>query len=136
MLLMPLVAFGQTPPPEVDQALRARATEFFQDFVDGQYRKAFALVAEESQDEYFSSSKAEIKSFHIDSIQYNDNFTEATVNLTVTRTWRFQATGGADRSADEDSLENRERKVGVVQQGPTQYLCHCHGPHRRHRDRA
>ena len=90
MLLMPLVAFGQTPPPEVDQALRARTTEFFQDFVDGQYRKAFALVAEESQDGFFSSSKAEIKSFHIDSIQYNDNFTDATVNLTVTRTWRFQ----------------------------------------------
>lgn len=90
VLLVPLVAFGQTPPPDVDQALRARATELFQDFVDGQFRKAFPLVAEDSQDGYFNSTKAELKSFHIDSIQYNDDFTKATVNLTAMRTWRIQ----------------------------------------------
>lgn len=90
LFLLPLLAFGQKPPAEVDQALRARATEFFQDFVDAQYRKAFALVAEEAQEEYFASPKAELKAFKIDNIKYNDEFTEAVVNLIVKRVWKFQ----------------------------------------------
>src|SRR5580658_2939209 len=90
LLLLPLVAFGQTPPAGVDQALRARANEFFQDFVDGQYRKAFTMVAEEAQDEYFGSPKAELRAFKIDNIKYNDEFTEAVVNLIVKRVWKFQ----------------------------------------------
>lgn len=90
LLLLPLFAFGQTPPPEVDQALRARATEFFQDFVEGQYRKAFALVADDSQDAYFTSAKAEMKSFKIDSIKYSPDFAKATVTLMVKRMWQFQ----------------------------------------------
>jgi hypothetical protein len=90
VLLLPMVAFGQTPPADVDQALRARATEFFQDFVDGQYRKAYALVAEEAQEEYFASPKAELKEFKIDNIQYNDEFTEAVVKLIVKRVLKFQ----------------------------------------------
>jgi hypothetical protein len=90
LLLLPLVAFGQTPPPEVDQALRARATEFFQDFVEGKYSKAFVLVAEDSQDAFFSSGKAELKSFKIDSIKYSADFAKATVNFIVKRPWRFQ----------------------------------------------
>jgi hypothetical protein len=95
LLMLPLVAFvqtafGQTPPAGVDQALRARANEFFQYFVDGQYRKAFPIVAEEAQDEYFGSPKAELKAFKIDNIKYNDEFTEAIVNLMVKRVWKFQ----------------------------------------------
>jgi hypothetical protein len=90
MLLFPLVLFGQTPPAEVDQALRARANEFFQDFVDGQYRKALSLVAEDTQEEYFASPKAELKAFKIDNILYNDDFSKATVNLTVKRVLKFQ----------------------------------------------
>jgi hypothetical protein len=89
-LFLPLIASAQVPPAEVDQTLRARATEFFQDFVDGQYRKAFDLVAEQTKDEFFASSKVEIKKFQIDDIQYNDDFSKATVNLTVNRIWRYQ----------------------------------------------
>jgi len=90
LLLLPLALFGQAPPADVDQALRARATEFFQDFVDGQYRKALSLVAEETQEEYFASPKAELKAFKIDNIQYNDDFSKATMNLTVKRVLKFQ----------------------------------------------
>src|ERR1700722_3691405 len=90
LLFLPLIAFSQTPPPGVDQALRARAAEFFQDFVDGQYRKALTLVADDTQEEYFASPKAELKTFKIDNIQYNDDFTKATMNLTVKRVLRFQ----------------------------------------------
>ena len=81
---------AQSPPAEVDQALRARTTEFFQDFVEGKYTKAFDFVAEQSRDEYFASSKANIKEFHIDNIQYSDNFSRATVNLSVKVWWTVQ----------------------------------------------
>jgi hypothetical protein len=90
LFLLPLVVFGQVPPPEVDQALRARANEFFQDFVDGQYRKALSLVAEDTQEEYFASPKAELKSYKIDNILYDDSFSKATINLTVKRVLKFQ----------------------------------------------
>jgi hypothetical protein len=89
-MLLPSAAFGQKPSAEVDQALRARANEFFQYFVDGQYRKAYSLVAEEAQDEFFGSPKAELKEFKIDNIKYNDSFSEAIVNLMVKRVWKFQ----------------------------------------------
>ena len=114
LFLFPLVIFGQTPPAEVDQALRARATEFFQDFVDGQYRKALSLVAEDTQEEYFASPKAELKSFKIDNIQYNDEFSKATMNLTVKRVLKFQGQDDDAGSADDHDLEDRERKVDVV----------------------
>ena len=73
----------ETAPPEVDEALRARVTEFFGYHVKGEFRKAMVMVAEETQDEYFASQKTRYESFKIDSIRYTDNFTKAVVNLTV-----------------------------------------------------
>src|SRR5580704_17475997 len=81
------------PPPAIDQALRARATEFFQDFVDKKYRQALELVADDTQDEYFSSTKAELKGFSIDSIAYRDNFTDATVKIKVKQVLQMKAEG-------------------------------------------
>jgi hypothetical protein len=88
--MLPLLAFAQAPPPEVDQALRARVTEFYQDHVDGNFRKAFDLVAEDTKDYYFGSSKTQFKSFRIDKVEYSDNFTKANVTLTVQRTMAMQ----------------------------------------------
>lgn len=89
LFLLPLAAMAQAPPPEVDQALRARVTEFFQDHVDGNFRKAFDLVAEDTKDYYFSTAKTQYKSFKIDEIKYSDNFDKAEVHLTCQRMWRM-----------------------------------------------
>jgi len=90
-VFLPLVAFAQTPsvqpPADVDAALRARVTEFFQDFVDGKYRAVMDLVAEDTQEEYFASGKAQIKQFNIRDIKYDSGFEHATVNSTVKRVW-------------------------------------------------
>lgn len=64
-------------PPAVDEALRARITEFFQDHVDGKFRQAEALVAEECKDFYYTSNKPQYLSFEINKIYYSDNFTKA-----------------------------------------------------------
>jgi hypothetical protein len=97
LLLVPAAVFGQipspAPAPEVDQALRSRVTEFFQDFVDGKFRLAINLVADDTQDEYFSSPKAEIKSFQIDGIDYSGDFTKANVQMTVKQVWKLKAEG-------------------------------------------
>jgi hypothetical protein len=65
------------PPADVDQALRARITEFFDLHVKGEFRKAEALVADDTKDLYYSSSKTKYLSFEIGRIDYSDNFTRA-----------------------------------------------------------
>ena len=49
---------AEAPSPEVDQALRARIAEFYQDHVGGKFRQAEALVAEETKDYFYSASQA------------------------------------------------------------------------------
>lgn len=66
-------------PPEVDQALRDRATKFFQAHVDGKYRQAEQYVAEDTKDSYYNSQKPHYLSFEIKKISYSDNFTKAKV---------------------------------------------------------
>ena len=90
LLLIPLLALAQAPLPEVDEALRARVTEFYQDHVDGNFRRAFDLVAEDTKDYYFGTNKTQFKSFHIDKIEYSDNSTKAVVTLTVQRPMTMQ----------------------------------------------
>ena len=89
-LFIPIVLFAQepkpaAPPAEVDQALRERASAFLQYQVDGNFRKAFDLVAEDSKDFYFSIAKTKILSFKIDEIVYSGNFSQATVRATTSR---------------------------------------------------
>lgn len=91
LALLPVLAFAQTPPPEVEQALRARVTEFFQYHVDGNFRKAYDLVAEDTKDYYFAAQKFQFKSFRIDGVKFSDNFTKAEVTVTGERMWQPRA---------------------------------------------
>jgi hypothetical protein len=77
-------------PEKIDKALRARVTEFFQYHVDGTFKKALDLVADETQDEYFNSAKIKLKSFKLDDIKYSDKFDKATVTTTITRDWEIR----------------------------------------------
>jgi hypothetical protein len=108
LLLVPAAVVAQTPSPaapaEVEQALRTRVTEFFQDFVDGKFRQAINLVAEDTQDEYFSGPKAEIKAFQIDQISYSDDFAKATVTLKVKQVWRMKAEGFMQEMVVDSSM--------------------------------
>jgi hypothetical protein len=95
--LLPLLAWAQTPaattpgaPPDVDKALRARVSQFFQYHVDGDFRKAYDLVAEDTKDEYFAAGKMKLKSFEIVDIKYSDDFRQAEVNTTAEMVWNIQ----------------------------------------------
>ena len=65
------------PPADVDQALRARITEFYQDHVEGKFRQAEALVAEDTKDFFYNGNKTKYLSFEIKSITYSDGYTRA-----------------------------------------------------------
>ena len=69
------------PPDDVDRALRARINEFYQDHVDGKFRQAEALVAEDTKDLFYSASKPKYLSFEVVSIAYSVNFTRASVTM-------------------------------------------------------
>jgi len=70
------------PPAGVDEALRARITEFYHYHVTEEYRKAEKLVAEDSQDIYYTHNKPHYLNFEIANIDYSDDFTKANVRVT------------------------------------------------------
>jgi hypothetical protein len=78
----------QKAPPHIDEALRARVSAFLQAHVDGKYRIANELVADDSKDAYFAMEKRRFLSFEILRIDYTDNFTKATVVAMVEVNWR------------------------------------------------
>jgi hypothetical protein len=77
------LAAAQTPdlftkaPPGVDAALRARIGEFYQAHVDGRYREAEALVAEDTKDFFYEANKPKYLSWEIARIEYSRDFTRA-----------------------------------------------------------
>ena len=69
-------------PPEVEQALRARVTEFFQLHVESNFQKAYGMVAEDTKTYYFNNKKNTYKSFRIAGLKFlNSDFTKASVDL-------------------------------------------------------
>ncbi|MGA2118973.1 MAG: hypothetical protein ABSH56_30015 [Bryobacteraceae bacterium] len=74
-----------TAPPEVEGALRARVTQFYQLEVEGKFYQALQLVAEDSKNSYVSVNKPTIRSFEIESIRFSDDFTKADVVVLVRR---------------------------------------------------
>jgi hypothetical protein len=76
---------GPQAPPEVDQALRARANAFLGYESKGESRKAYDLVAEDSKDYYFGAIKEKSASFTIDEVQYGADLSTATVKSTMKR---------------------------------------------------
>jgi hypothetical protein len=69
-------------PPDVDDALRARITAFYQAHVDKKFRQADQYVAEDTKDFYYEASKPAYISFQIDKIIYSDSFAKAKAIVT------------------------------------------------------
>jgi len=70
-------------PPDVDDALRARITKFYQAQVEGKGRRAEELVAEDSKDVFYNMGKPKMLSFEIRDITYSENFTKAKAMILV-----------------------------------------------------
>ena len=81
--------FDKAPAP-IDEALRARVTQFYQAYMAGKFRDAYALVADDSQDAFMSSDKSEYRDCEILKIGYGENFTTAKVIESCRGEMRFQ----------------------------------------------
>lgn len=86
-LLLSVSAWSQSPadlfskaPPDIESALRARITKFYEAHRDGKFRIADQYVAEDSKDVFFESDKRRCKTFEISKITYKgESFDQATV---------------------------------------------------------
>jgi hypothetical protein len=110
LLAFPLIALAQAPPPDVDRALRARANEFFGYYVDGSFRKAFDLVAEDTKDAYFNTAKQRIKSFELGEIKYSDNFTKAVIIVKAKRDMLIEGQAVPTDLSEEEKFKIEDGK--------------------------
>lgn len=98
LLLACVVAvFAQTPEqpaekaaPEVDAALRARVTQFYDAIMAGKFKEAYVLVADDSQDKFFEMDKGDYRSCAIDVVDYSGHATKALVITKCKGDWRLQ----------------------------------------------
>jgi hypothetical protein len=81
-------------PKSVDDALRARIDEFYQASVKGEFRKAEALVAEDTKDFFYDHDKPRMLSFEISRIEYSDGFTRAKATILEERHVMFPGFAG------------------------------------------
>lgn len=80
-------------PPELDNALRERIGKFFQAHVDGKFRMAEEVIADDSKDFFYLMEKKRYRSFEIVRINYSENFTKATAVTGVEVEWRSPRIG-------------------------------------------
>jgi len=71
----------QKAPPDVEEALRSRITKFLQMHVEGKFRQAEALVAEDSKEKYYAANKQRLLSFEVSKITFKDEFTKAEATI-------------------------------------------------------
>ncbi|MCU1259897.1 MAG: hypothetical protein JWO80_2782 [Bryobacterales bacterium] len=100
LLLCAAGAYGQTArtsfdkaPADVEDALRSRVQEFYQDHVDGKFRKAEQLVAEESKDGFYAANKPALEAFKIGDISFSDSYKKAKVTIVGKMTMTFLGMG-------------------------------------------
>jgi hypothetical protein len=79
------LSFAQTavpqdekPPADLEQTVRARVNQFYSMMKNHDYRKAEALIAEDTKDYYYAGSKPDIRKFEVLTIEFSDHFTHAT----------------------------------------------------------
>ncbi len=66
-------------PPDVEEALLARVQQFYSLYEQAKFRQAEVVVAEESRDLYYGMSKVPIRGFHVENIEWADDFQSAKV---------------------------------------------------------
>jgi hypothetical protein len=79
------MAYSQEPansPAGDEAALRARVDQYYKLMVDKKFREAEKLVADESKDDYYNSSKPDIRGFEIQKLEFRDS-TKTTATVTI-----------------------------------------------------
>jgi hypothetical protein len=122
------------PPADVDKALRERIGQFYQYHVTKEYRKAEALVAEDTKDFFYERNKPVFLDYEIRKIVYSDNYTKAKaevfcnmfvpvpgfadrpIKMPVPSTWKVEKDGLWYWYIDQSKLA--ESPFGTMKAGP------------------
>lgn len=91
--LLPAQEPFRKAPPEIEEALRTRVTEFYTLYQQGKYRQTEPYIAEESRDAYFATSKSPIHGFELKDIRFAEDFQTAEVVVTCETTIAIQNSG-------------------------------------------
>ena len=73
----------QKAPPGVEEALRARVSEYYTYFQESKFRQAEALVTEDSKDAFYTMNKARHMGFSIGGVTFSDDVKSARVLVTL-----------------------------------------------------
>ena len=92
------------PPADVDKALRERIAGFYRLQVDGKFRQAEALVAEDTKDYFYNQNKPKYLSFEIGQIVYSDEFRRAKATVLCEQEIPFPAFAGKPIKFPQASL--------------------------------
>jgi hypothetical protein len=76
---------AEKPPADLERAVLARATEFYTLLLNHDYRRAEALVADDTKDYYYNGSKPSISKFDVKDVKFSGHLTRAVVNTQVTQ---------------------------------------------------
>ncbi|MBK5291792.1 MAG: hypothetical protein JJE04_08980 [Acidobacteriia bacterium] len=111
LLLFSLTVFGQgfgslfdKAPPQVDEALRARISAFYQAHVEGKFRVADQVVHEDSKDVFFEAEKSKFRGYKIAGITYDENYTKAKVVVDAEMDFYFVGFGKMEVNRPISSL--------------------------------
>jgi hypothetical protein len=91
--LLPAQEPFRTAPPEIEEALRTRVTEFYTLYQQGKFRQTEAYIDEDSRDAYYGSSKSRIHGFELKDIKFAEDFQSAQVVVTCQTTIAIQNSG-------------------------------------------
>ena len=97
-----ITATGQTATPgafekapkNVSDALKTRVSEFYQDHVTGKYRKAELLVAADSRDGFYASTKPALLGFTLGDVVFSEHYTKAKVTVVGKMMMTFMGMAG------------------------------------------
>jgi hypothetical protein len=100
LVFVPVLAaqdpFRQAPPkapPEVDQALRSRVTQYYTLYQQGKYRQSEAYIEPEGRDAYYAIRKNTIYGFEVKDLQFAPDFQSAKVTVACQTTVAIQTSG-------------------------------------------
>jgi hypothetical protein len=93
------------PPPGLEEALRERIRPFYQAFVDGKFRKAYEIVADDSKDAFLTEKKPHYDGFEIQKVIFSDGFTRAVVTAEIHTTLLVFGQSAPEHSIEESSWE-------------------------------
>lgn len=72
----------RSAPPEVEEALRARVSQFYEYFKMAKFRQAEDLVVEEAKEHFYGAKKSRIFGYEIRNMNFSEDLKEAQVLVT------------------------------------------------------